>query len=199
MNLHLFHSLWDRKPFQMNILIDFIWNFIRRVLIRNALYKSFWSKMKTLNATSEMIRLYSAKLVLRWGKRTEVLKKPLKMKEERLFFSLLKPDTGWVGWPKLKLRDWSHTLSWKSRLRGYGGNIISWGQARQSCTEHSIYWDDMLSKEKLNYWAAKQQIWWVIAPSSLLLPALSSRSERHLHFALIKLCQASWMWYRFCC
>ena len=107
MNLHLFHSLWDRKPFQMNILIDFIWNFIRRVLIRNALYKSFWSKMKTLNATSEMIRLYSAKLVLRWGKRTEVLKKPLKMKEERKFFSFLKPDTGWVGWPKLKLRDWA--------------------------------------------------------------------------------------------
>ena len=30
--------------------------------------------------------------ILRRGKRTEVLKKPLKMKEERKFFSFLKPD-----------------------------------------------------------------------------------------------------------
>ena len=64
-------------------------------------------------------------------------------------------------------------------------------------------WDDIF-----NYWAAKQQISWFIAPwwifipflwpsGSLLLPVPSSRLERHLHFALIKLCQASWMWYRF--
>ena len=65
--------------------------------------------------------------------------------------------------------------------------------------------------EKLcpSHWAAKQQISWVIAPwwifipflwpsSSLALPEPSSQLERHLHFASIKLCQASWMWYRFC-
>ena len=50
------------------------------------------------------------------------------------------------------------------------------------------------------YWAAKQQISWVIAPwwifipsGSLLLPAPSRPSEHHLHFASIKLCQAFWM------
>ena len=59
-----------------------------------------------------------------------------------------------------------------------------------------------------SYWAAKQQISWVIAPwwifipffwpiGFLLLLAPSNRSERHLHFASIKLCQASWMWNRF--
>ena len=59
-----------------------------------------------------------------------------------------------------------------------------------------------------HYWAAKQQISWFIAPwwifipfvwpsSSLLLPLTSSWSEHHLHFASIKVCQASWTWYSF--
>ena len=66
----------------------------------------------------------------------------------------------------------------------------------------------MHSNSKLRNVAAKQQISWVIAPwwifipflwpsGSLLLPAPSSGLERHLHFALTKLCQTSWMWYRF--
>ena len=99
---------------------DFIWRFDQKFVVRFILIIN-----KKLNATSEMIQLHSAKLVLRRGKRTEVLKKPLKMKEERKFFSFLKPDTGWVRWPKLKLRDWSHTLSWKSRNPTIY-NIIRW-------------------------------------------------------------------------
>ena len=64
------------------------------------------------------------------------------------------------------------------------------------------HWDELGA-----YWAVQQQISWVIAPwwifsyfsltDFLLLTALSRRLERHLHFASIKLCQASWMWYRF--
>ena len=46
-------------------------------------------------------------------------------------------------------------------------------------------------------------LWWTFIsflwPSGfLLLPVPSSWLECHLHFASIKLCQASWMWYRFC-
>ena len=70
------------------------------------------------------------------------------------------------------------------------------------------YWE-ISPTSKFHFWAAKQQISWVIAPwwifipflwpsGSLLLPAAAKGSECHLHFASIKLCQASLMCYRFC-
>ena len=81
----------------------------------------------------------------------------------------------------------------------------------------SLYWELRVSAElrihtiyfyKKQYWAARQQISWIIAPwwifisflwpsCSLLLPAPSSWLERRLHFASINLCQASGMGYRF--
>ena len=64
------------------------------------------------------------------------------------------------------------------------------------------YYQLILFQNK-KYWAAKQQISWVIAPggfSSLTFDqVVPYYLERHLHFASIKLCQSSWMWYRFSC
>ena len=81
-----------------------------------------------------------------------------------------------------------------------------------SSTESALsanFFEITIHQERICYWAAEQQIlwvialWWILIPflwpsGSLLLPVPSSQSERYLHFALIKLCQASWMWYHFC-
>ena len=61
-----------------------------------------------------------------------------------------------------------------------------------------VVWAIIAHKVKVAHQPLHSSIRVNCGPSgSLLHPVPSSQLERHLHFASKKLCQASWMWYRF--